>query len=132
MQARLISTLILLTAAGGACLGSGTAFAHHSFALFDRTKTVTIEGPVKQVEWGNPHVWITLAVADAATGKPIVWNVECASIIELIRQGWTRNSLKAGDTAKIVLNPLHTGQIGGSLVSASVNGTAIGRPWGAK
>ena len=34
------------------------ALAHHSFAMFDQSKIVTLEGTVHEFQWTNPHAWI--------------------------------------------------------------------------
>ncbi len=52
------------------------AFAHHSFAMFDATKTVTLKGTVKEFEWTNPHSWLRITVSDEKTGKPALWALE--------------------------------------------------------
>lgn len=103
------------------------AFAHHSFAMFDNQKSVTLEGTVKEFQWTNPHSWVQLVVSDPKTGKDVEWSIEGGALNLLARQGWTRNSLKPGDKATIVVHPLKDGTAGGSLVSASVNGADIAR-----
>jgi hypothetical protein len=71
--------------------------AHHSFdAEFDRTKRVSLNGPVKKVEWTNPHIWIHMDAKDAA-GKLTAWQCEMGSPNTLTRQGWKRDDLKPGD-----------------------------------
>jgi hypothetical protein len=71
--------------------------AHHSFdAEFDRTKRVSLNGPVKTVEWTNPHIWIHMDAKDAA-GKLTAWQCEMGSPNTLTRQGWKRDDLKPGD-----------------------------------
>ena len=60
------------------------AFAHHSFAMFDATKTVTLEGKVKEFHWTNPHSWIFVMVPDAE-GHPVEWAVELGSPSGLAR-----------------------------------------------
>ena len=52
------------------------AFAHHSFAMFDQTKSVTLKGTVKEFEWANPHAWIRLMVMDQKTGKQVEYAFE--------------------------------------------------------
>ncbi len=70
--------------------------AHHSFAAqFDRAKPITLNGSVTKLEWINPHARFFIDVKDAA-GKVVNWEVELASPNGLMRRGWTRNSLKAG------------------------------------
>jgi hypothetical protein len=71
--------------------------AHHSFAAqYDANRPLTIKGVVTKMEWMNPHSRFYVEVKDEA-GKTTVWNVELASPNVLLRQGWTRESLKAGD-----------------------------------
>jgi hypothetical protein len=115
------------------CLGAVTlalepAFAHHSFAMFDMEKNVTIEGTVKQVQWTNPHTWIQLLVPDATSGKEVEWSVEADSPNVLTRRGWSRKSIKAGDKAVLVIHPVKSDAAakGGSLAAATVNGQRIG------
>ena len=89
------------------------AVAHHSFATFDNTKTVTLVGTVKTFEWTNPHTWIWLVVTDAK-GAGQVWGIEGAAPGELTRHGWTRHSLNAGDKITLDIHPLRDGLAGGS------------------
>jgi hypothetical protein len=102
------------------------AAAHHSFAVFDNQKNVTLEGTVKEFQWTNPHSWVQLTVTDPATGEQVEWSIEGASPNALSRQGWKRTSLKAGDKATIVMHPMKDGTKAGSLVSATVNGVRVG------
>ena len=112
-------TLVLASAAA-------PALAHHSFAMFDAQKTVTLEGTVKEFQWTNPHTWIQVIVRDPA-GKEVEWSVEGGSPNGLSRDGWSRQSLKPGDKASVVIHPLKDGTNGGSLVSVTVNGQTIGK-----
>jgi hypothetical protein len=75
--------------------------AHHSFeAEYDANKPVTLKGTVTKVEWTNPHARFYIDVKDES-GKEINWNLELASPNVLMRQGWTRNSLKVGDVVTV-------------------------------
>jgi hypothetical protein len=100
--------------------------AHHSFAMFDDTKTVTLEGTVKEFQWANPHVWVQVLVPDPATGAQVEWSIEGASVTGLTRRGWTRKSMKPGDKATVVMHPLKSGERGGTLVSLTINGQSVG------
>jgi hypothetical protein len=122
-----LSGLALLGALSMSLTAAAPALAHHSFAMFDNSKNVTLEGTVKEFQWTNPHSWVQLMVADPATGKEVEWSIEGGSPNGLARQGWKRTSLKPGDKASIVIHPLKDGTAGGSLVSVSVNGTPVGR-----
>lgn len=75
--------------------------AHHSVdAEFDRTKPVTVTGTVTKVDWMNPHIWIYLDVKDK-DGKAVKWQFEGSAPNALRRGGWTRESIKEGDTITI-------------------------------
>ena len=59
-----------------AALFVAPAGAHHSFAMFDATKNVTLQGTVKEFEWTNPHSWLRVNVTDEKTGKTVLWALE--------------------------------------------------------
>jgi hypothetical protein len=100
----------------GLLLGANPASAHHSFALFDVSKSVTLEGTVKQFEWTNPHSWIRLTVA-GANNQPEEWLVELPAAASLARDGWNKNYLRSGERISVRINPLKNGMKGGSLQS---------------
>jgi hypothetical protein len=89
------------------------AMAHHSFAMFDMAKSVNYKGRVKEVQWTNPHVWVELEVT--ADGKTTVLSFEGAAISVLKRVGWTKDTVKAGDTVTVVGHPFKDGRPGGSI-----------------
>ena len=127
-----VSKTVLAIAAGAAAvaLGSTPVSAHHSFAMFDRSKKVTIEGTVKEFQWTNPHVWIQLVVR-TPEGQTEEWSIEAAPPNMLFRQGWDNTTFKVGDSVSMVVNPLRNGGHGGSFVSATLaNGKTIGNPTG--
>ena len=75
--------------------------AHHSFsAEFDRDKPIKVTGTVTKLEWTNPHARIYVDVQDA-DGKVVNWDFELGPPNGLMRQGWTRNSLRAGHVVTI-------------------------------
>ena len=90
--------------------------AHHSFALFDVTKSVMLEGKVKQFDWTNPHSWIHLVVI-GANNQPEEWLIELPAAATLSRDGWNKNYLKVGEQLSLRINPLKNGMKGGSLQS---------------
>jgi len=96
-------------AAGGAlALLTAPAAAHHSFAMFDQSKIVTLEGTVAEFQWTNPHAFIEL---EAAGGRH--WSIELNSPNNLKRQGWTKAALKQGDRISLRMSPLRNGKPGG-------------------
>jgi hypothetical protein len=94
------------------------ALAHHSFAMFDADKTVTVKGTVKQLEWTNPHTWLRVMVVNETTGKAEQWGFEMGPPAQQIRRGWTSESLKPGDAVTLDMHPLKDGSRGGQLVNA--------------
>jgi hypothetical protein len=94
------------------------ALAHHSFAMFDADKLITVKGTVKQVEWTNPHAWLRVMLKDEATGKDMLWGFEMGPPAQQIRRGWEPDSLKPGDTVTLDMHPLKDGSRGGQLVTA--------------
>lgn len=100
--------------------------AHHSFAMFDFEKVAQIEGVVREMRFTAPHVWLYVTVTDAATGKTLEYGIEGAAPNTLLRAGWKRESIKAGDHVKVTIHPLRTGEPGGSLMALSVNGRDLG------
>ena len=91
-----------IAAAGfGLLLPAVPVSAHHSFAAeYDATKPVTLKGAVTRVEWTNPHARFYVDVKDES-GSVTNWNLELASPNVLVRNGWTRNSLKIGDEVTV-------------------------------
>ena len=83
-------------------LVSKPVLAHHSFAAeYDSKKPVELKGTVTKLEWINPHAWIHIDVKDES-GKVTSWACELGSPNLLMRNGWRRDSLKAGD--EVVVN----------------------------
>lgn len=99
-------------AAGALALAAAApALAHHSFAMFDQRKIMTLEGTVREFQWTNPHSFIELDVTRG--GKVQRWAIELNSPNNLTRQGWRRNSLTAGERVSVRIAPLRDGRPGG-------------------
>lgn len=97
------------------------AFAHHSFAMYDSTKLVIVDGNVTNFQWTNPHVLLWLNGTVNGEAEPTLWTVELpTSPGNLGRMGWTKHSLKAGDHVVVELNPLRDGKHGGSFKKATL------------
>lgn len=93
---------------------AGPVQAHHSFAMFDKNKVVTVKGVVSKVEWRNPHVFIFITAPDGKGGTT-QYAVECNSPNVLMRTGWKASTVKVGDAISIDLYPLRDGRPGGLL-----------------
>lgn len=115
--------------AASALLAAGAVLAHHSPAMFDRGKEITLTGEVTEFQWTSPHCWIQLSVPDAKNpdAAPVEWGIEMDNPLGLLRHGWKPGSLKAGDHVVIVAHPLRDGSNGGEVVSVQRdNGEFIG------
>lgn len=104
------------------------ALAHHSFAMFDQSRQVSLKGTVREFQWTNPHAFIHLDVTNASGGTD-TWQVELNSPNNLKRQGWKSSSLKPGDQVTLILNPLKDGTKGGLFVAVTLpDGSVLGDP----
>jgi hypothetical protein len=112
LVARTTLAAVLGAAAGLVC-------AHHSFAMFDQTKQVTVIGKVTDVQWTNPHVWIFLEGAPAG-GKKEIWGVEFTSKVHLTRRNFTSDMVKVGDDVEFTVNPYRDGKPGGRFVAVKM------------
>jgi len=119
----------VLAAVAVAASTAASVSAHHSFAMFDNEKEVTLEGTIKEFQWTNPHTWTQVLVKDAS-GKEVEWSIEGGSPNSLSRSGWKRTSIKPGDKATVVIHPLKNGEPGGSLMRITINGQLVGTPRG--
>jgi len=106
-------------------IGSTLASAHHSFAMFDFSKQVTIHGTVKEFQWTNPHVVLWVNVPEKPGEPAATWSLELTSPGNLTRTGWTRHAFAAGDEVIVQLNPLRNGNHGGALVKATQVKTGV-------
>lgn len=117
--------LTLAAAAAISASAAGTALAHHSFAMFDASKTVTMAGQVDEFEWINPHVWLHIKSPDES-GNEVTWSFEAGSTGQLGQTGWTRDSVHVGDQIQVAFHPLKDGSNGGQLLEITkADGTTL-------
>jgi hypothetical protein len=110
----------------GLMLVAMPARAHHSFAMFDTTKRVTLAGTVTAFEWTNPHAYIELDVTEE-NGTVKHWSIELGSPSILMQGGWKFKDLKYGDKVTAIVSPLKNGQSGALLSSITMpDGRVLG------
>lgn len=98
MRTKLLAAAAMI----GVVLAAGPVAAHHSFAAeFDASKPFKLTGAVTKVEWQNPHTIFYLDITDERTKKVTNWSFEMGSPNGLMRNGWTRNTLKIGDLVTV-------------------------------
>jgi hypothetical protein len=101
------------------------ALAHHSYAMFDLAKTVTLQGTIRDFQWTNPHSWIWIDVPGGG-GKPQQWGIEGMSPNYLARRGWSKHTLNPGDKVSVLIHPLKGADHGGSFLSVTLaDGTVM-------
>jgi hypothetical protein len=93
---------------GATLLTAVPGFSHHSNVAFEVTKVITVTGVVRDFDWVNPHTWIYLKVDDGKGGT-VEWKCEGRAPGVLSRAGWTRHSVKPGDTVTIDMSPAKDG-----------------------
>jgi hypothetical protein len=103
---------LFIVAVASAAATSG-ASAHHSFSMYDRHRTVTLSGTVKEYVWMAPHV--TISVLSEGRSKPVTWSVEGSSPAVLARGGWSGELLKPGDKISVGIYPRKDRSAGGLL-----------------
>ena len=106
-------------AAAALLLSCSVAEAHHSFAMFELGKDVTVEAVVKEVQFTNPHVWLQILVADGK-GEQTNGPSSRGAPGMMLRNGWKLSTLKPGDKVTLTMHPLNDGSPGGSLVRVKV------------
>jgi Family of unknown function (DUF6152) len=99
---------------GVAAFAAGPLWAHHSFAVYERERTLTLSGTVKEFGWTSPHVTIQLETDSIRRGRE-TWAIEGSSPVVLARGGWTNRVLRPGDKVLVGVHPRKDGTAGGFL-----------------
>jgi hypothetical protein len=108
-------------------LAATSVFAHHSNSAFDGDKVMVLTGTVAEWKWMNPHVWIFLSVDDGKGGK-VQWEIEGRTPGQLIRAGWSKTILKAGETITVDFSPAKDGTRTGLLTRVRrADGSLVGQ-----
>ena len=119
--------LTSVLAAAMALAVSSPAWSHHSHAMFDHDKEVTITGTVSQWIFRNPHVFLYVE-AKAETGDTLTYTVEMSNITNMLKVGFTATTFKAGDKVTVTMHPLIDGRPGGNYIVATAgDGKQFGR-----
>jgi len=103
--------LLALAVAIGVLVAAIPTFAHHSRAMFDMGKNITIRGVVKNYRWQNPHSQIVIVIEPGAADRSTVgtWTVEASDIKLMSAMGWAPNTYKSGDPITVVAHPNRDG-----------------------
>jgi len=120
MRRSFLSALAVLLSASGFM----PAMAHHSFAMFDQTKTVVLQGVISRFEWTNPHVFVFVDVKK--NGKSVTHALEGSSPSLMRHAGWTFDTLKPGDMVEVTVHPVKESNARGMLVTVKLpNGQTL-------
>ncbi len=124
---RRAAKLVLPLALAAAYAAPAPADAHHSFAMYDSARLISVNATVKEFQWTNPHAILIVITGPDPGGAPAEeWSIELpTSPGNLIRLGWTKHSLKPGDRIQLDFNPLRDGARGGSFKKAVLAGQVL-------
>jgi len=100
-------------------LAAPPALAHHSFAMFDNSRSITLHGKVAVYQWTNPHAYLEVD-ADQAEGGTKHYTLEMTSINMMSRGGWTSRTVKPGDVVTVIVAPLRNGKAGGLVLELTL------------
>ena len=114
MNLRRVSLSIAL-----ACAAAAPAMAHHSFAMFDNNRSITLHGKVTKYQWTNPHSYLEVDAEDGKGGTRH-YTLEMTSPNMMSRGGWTSRTIKTGDVVTVVVAPLRDGKPGGLLLQVTL------------
>jgi len=125
MRTRIVAFAIVITVT----LTAAPGFAHHSDVAYDQAKRTTLkDAKVISYAWRNPHGIMVLDVKDE-TSEVVRWTLETGSPSSLMTDGWTKNSVVAGDVITVDANPARNGTKFGRLLRVTkADGTVL--TWG--
>ncbi len=112
--------LAIVLVAASLSVSASPAVAHHSAAMFDRSKTIVLRATILEYKFTAPHAWISvMASADSAI-ETQRWDIEASSAGRMKSQGITPDRLKPGDQVTIRMHPLRDGRNGGCLLDLTL------------
>ena len=114
-----IFAVVAIAAAGLAMPAS----AHHSFAMFDKTKEVELKGAtVNDWQWTSPHTWLYVVAADGSK-----YSIEGGNPGVMRREGFGKGTMSPGDKVTVYMSPLRSGEKGGSINAVTLkDGKTLG------
>lgn len=112
---------------GAFMLAGAAASAHHSAAMFDPDKVVTVSGTVKEFEYTNPHSWLYVLVRNDK-GEETLWGFEAEGPSALMRAGIKHNALQPGDEVTVRARPLRDGRPAGAWVTVTKSDGTVLNP----
>jgi DNA/RNA endonuclease YhcR with UshA esterase domain len=110
--------VVIAAIAAGLALGSAAVSAHHSHAMFDMSKEVTITGTVTSFSYRNPHVFLHVDAKDEKGGV-VSWAVEMSNLSNMQSRGIYQSTFKVGDVVTVKFNPLRDGRFGGNYTTVT-------------
>ncbi len=135
MEKKQLGTTLVTVAAGALAviaMSGMQAYAHHSWAMYDDSRVITVSGTVAGVSFANPHVNVSVQVA-VGNGEPDAWSVRMGSIGDMTNRGVNADTIGVGDEIVVTINPLRDGRNAGNYTRiVSINGVenaAEGTAW---
>ena len=111
-----------------AAISASPALSHHSFAMFDISQSLVVQGTVTEYELTNPHSWLRIEAMDEETGQMREWAFEGSSVAVQALYGMGRGSVQPGDGITVTYHPMRDGSRGGQFVEATLDdGTSFVR-----
>ena len=111
-------TLLKMLVAAAALAASVPVLAHHSGAMFDDMKEVTVTGVVKNFQYTNPHSWLIVDVKEA-DGKVTTWGFEAEGPSTMVRAGIRKNDFEAGTPVTVTGHPMRDGRPAAAWMKAT-------------
>jgi hypothetical protein len=126
MMKKLIFSITSIIVTGAACL-TAPVYAHHSFAMFDLSQQMLVEGTVTDWHYNNPHSWLHIEGLDE-NGEMQTWSFEGAARIHAARQGVDGTTFRKGERVRVIASPLRNGRPAGAMCFVVKEDGSYARP----